>query len=114
MPIPLHKMNQLVTYQDRAATSDDDYNAPTPTSYSTVGTLYAWLQAISMSERIRSGMVKGEVTHRVTVMRPDFSIKSTGRFTLGTRVLNIVGPPSDPDERGEMLEMICREEAITN
>lgn len=108
------KMNQLVMYQDRSATTKDAYGAPTPTSFANVGDVYAHVEPISTSERIRSGMVLGEVTHRVRIRRPSFSVKASGRFTLGSRIFNIIGPPSDPGERGEVLEMICKEEAVTN
>lgn len=62
------------------------------------------------SERLRAMQTQANATHRVTIRYRD-EVRASYRWLLEDgRVLHIVSPPMDPDNKHELLQMLCREE----
>ena len=74
--------------------------------------VWAAIEPISSREYFLASQVRADITHRVTVRyRP--GIKANWRIVWrdgGTeRILNLLGPPIDREERHAWLELMCGE-----
>lgn len=63
---------------------------------------------VSGKETVRNMENVGTITHKVrirylSVLRPNWRVK------FGNRYFAIVSPPIDPNERHEMLDLMCKE-----
>lgn len=81
----------------------------TPTWADTT-TLWAHLDELSGSEAFEAQQIASKVTHRVTI-RYRTSVTPQQRLKYGTRILKIESV-RNPDQRNEMLELMCSEEDI--
>lgn len=76
-------------------------------TWATDATVWAGIKPISAAERLASGVVQADVTHRI-VMRHR-ALTTENRLLFGERVFNIVAP-LDRDERAIDLEIMAKEE----
>ena len=68
----------------------------------------AAIWSLSASEHLSMGKLQGEITHQVRI-RYLPGVTSAMRVVFNGRILEIVAPPINKDERNVMLEMLCRE-----
>lgn len=73
-------------------------------------TIWAALWPISANERLRSDQMSGEITHRIRI-RYRRDIRTSWRIKFGERYFDIDGPPINPNERNEYLDIMCKEAA---
>lgn len=86
----------------------DDAGAELPTTYTTEAIVRAKVEPLSDSMSALAGQAFGQISHRVTI-RAHAGVKSDWRVLFGARVLNLVGPPRDIDERHVYMELRCNE-----
>lgn len=77
-------------------------------TYTTEDTVWGAIWPISAKDRLQSGQLTPEITHRIRiryrrVVRPDWRIKYANRYFA------IDGPPINLDEANRELEFICKE-----
>jgi len=70
-----------------------------------------WVQFMSAASRefTAAQQVNSDVTH-VLKMRYRSGVTASHRLKFGTRILNIVGPPINVEERGEEMMITATEE----
>jgi SPP1 family predicted phage head-tail adaptor len=72
-----------------------------------VATLWAAIEPLKGSERLRAQQLETPVTHRVTI-RHRAGVTAKMRVKFGSRAFNIRAV-IDPQERGRTLELLCEE-----
>lgn len=76
--------------------------------------VWAAIWSISANETLRSMQMTGEITHRIRIRYPRCEIKPRYRIKYidavkGIRYFNITGPPIDPNEKHEWLDILAKE-----
>lgn len=79
-------------------------------TWADTATLWAHVEEIAGSERYEANQIASNLTHRVTI-RYRTAVIPQQRVKYGTRILKIVSVVN-PDQRNEMLELMCSEEDI--
>lgn len=102
------ELNKRVTLQYQTRVSDG--MGGFTIVWNDAATVFASIWPISASERIQSEKVAGEITHRIRI-RHRRNIRTSWRIKFGERYFNISGPPINPNERNEYLELLCKEAA---
>jgi SPP1 family predicted phage head-tail adaptor len=105
--VKIGRMRQRVTLQSLTETPDS-YGQRIQT-WTTVGTYWAYLKAISGAEMVNGQQIKANVTHFVQ-MRYVGSVTPSMRILLGTRVINLVWV-NNIDERNRTYEFQAQEVA---
>ncbi len=100
-------LNKLVSIIGTTRASDG-MGGFTETDTTIASNVWAAIWPLSASEKLRSMQVTGEISHRIriryrSVFRPDWRIK------FGNRYFNVAGPPINPNERNEWLDLMCKE-----
>lgn len=80
------------------------------TSWVDAATVWAAIWPTSAKESLAAGQVSGEITHRIRI-RYRRGIRTSWRIKFGTRYFNIAGPPINPNEANEMLDLLVKEAA---
>ena len=101
-------LNKRVILQT-VGTAADGRGGVTETWSDTV-TLWAHVEELSGSEQFTAQQIASNLTHRVT-LRYRTSVVPMQRVKHGTRILKIESI-RNPDQRNEMLELMCSEEDI--
>ena len=81
------------------------------TTWNNVATVRAQVRPVTSAERYAAAQFHGAISHRVTI-RYDAALANmdhSWRVLFGTRVLVLVGPPRNIDERNRTLELLCQE-----
>jgi SPP1 family predicted phage head-tail adaptor len=73
-----------------------------------VATVWAAVEPLKGREFFAAQQVNSEVSHRVT-LRYRAGVRPDMRVRFGARVLEIAGPPIDPDEKHKELQLMCVE-----
>jgi len=88
---------------------------PDPTGdgsgWTTIGYAWANVQTLSTRERLIAGANMSAITTKVS-MRWDDRVDTTKRLTLGTRILNILGPPFDITGKRREMHLTCEERSL--
>ena len=71
-------------------------------------TVWAQIEDLSTTERLRAGSSSAQITTRVTIRHRD-GIHAGMRVLVGDRILEITGSPIDRDGRSRLIELACRE-----
>ncbi len=71
-------------------------------------TVWASVEPLRGREYYEARKIQSEATHKITIrylvgIKPDMKIDFKGRM------LEIEGPPSNPEERDRFLELLCKE-----
>jgi len=69
---------------------------------------WASIWPLSASEHLSMGKLQGEISHKVRI-RYLTGVTSAMRVVFNGRILDIVSPPINKDERNEQLEILCKE-----
>ena len=77
-------------------------------TWTTVASVRAEVKPLSGRAYWDSLQSQTEVSHQVTI-RYRADVDAAMRFLWGTRVLSIVGPPIDPNEKKQWLRLTCME-----
>lgn len=101
-------LNKRVTLQT-VSNSADGRGGVTETWGDTV-TLWAHIEELAGSEAFTGQQIASNLTHRVT-LRYRTSVAPQQRLKYGTRILKVISV-RNPDQRNEMLEVMCSEEDI--
>lgn len=89
----------------------DDAGAVMPTVWTTQASVWAKVDPLSDSMSAQAAQAFGSISHRVTI-RYYPGITSGWRILFGTRVLDVVGPPRDVEERHVYMELRCDEREV--
>lgn len=73
-------------------------------------TVWAAIWPTTATERLKADQVSGEITHRIRI-RYRRGIRTSWRIKFGSRYFNISGPPINPNEKNEYLDLMCKEAA---
>jgi len=79
-------------------------------TWTDAATVWAAIWPLSVNERIMSKQLSGELTHRIRI-RYRRGIRTSHRIKFGERYFNIDGPPINPNERNEYLDIMAKEVA---
>ena len=100
-------LNKRVTLQYQTRTPDAMGGAVV--SWVDSAEVYAAIWPTSATMQIKSGQQSGEITHRIRMRyRPD--MRTSWRIKYGDRYFAVLGIVN-PNERGTMLDCLCREAA---
>ena len=103
--VPLSRMRDRVTIQDRTITQDS-FGQGTPTWFD-LATVWAFVEPLSGREAWQAQMVRPDVTHQIT-MRAYPGLHPRMRLKLGTRTFNIESV-IDVENRGRQHTCVCKE-----
>lgn len=110
MPIEPGRLRKLFVIEERVRTPDG--SGGFTERWDPVAETQGELRPLSSRDRVRAAQALGEVTHEVTLRH--YAGLSTNRHRLvladEERTFAIAAPPIDPDERGELLTITCRED----
>mgnify|MGYP001076774464 CR=1 FL=1 len=101
------KLNRRVTIQ-RKVEGRNGRGARIDPSWSDVGTVWAEDVPKASREYYRAAQVKGDMTHMIRMWYRS-GVTSEHRLKLGATVLDILGPPRDPEDAHVLLEIDCVE-----
>ncbi len=76
-------------------------------SYTMKATVWASIRPVRAGPDTTQDREGGSLTHRITVRRRE-DVDATVRFRKGARLFQVIAV-HDPDERGRLLECLCRE-----
>jgi len=104
--IPIGRMNKRITLQYKTLVSDGmgSFTA----SWVDIATVWAAIIPVSTKERMMADQVSGEITHRIRT-RYRRNIRASWRIKFGNRYFNINGPPINPNERNQWLDILVKE-----
>jgi len=71
-------------------------------------TVWAAIWPVSAAEQVRAGQTFGTVTHKIRI-RYRSDIRNSWRIKFGERYFTILGPPINPNEKNEWLDLITKE-----
>lgn len=106
--MPIGDLNKRITLQH--TTKIPDGMGSFTTTWNDTATVWAAIWPLSVSERIMSKQLSGELTHRIRI-RYRRGIRTSHRIKFGERYFNIDGPPINPNERNEYLDIMAKEVA---
>jgi SPP1 family predicted phage head-tail adaptor len=107
MPLAAGRLDKRVTIQTPTRASDD--GGGYTTAWADTATVFAAVEPLGGQERFAAQQIKASMTHKVIIRhRP---VNTRQRLLYGTRVFQIESV-TDPNERGEMLELFCSEEPV--
>jgi len=107
MEFDISKLDKRITIQKPVKTSDS-MGGFTETWYDVIP-VWAAIWPKSAKETFKATeQVSGELTHRIRI-RWRRGILPSYRIKYKTRYFNIVGPPINPDEDNEWLDIMCKE-----
>ncbi len=89
-----------------ATTTRDGYGQPKET-FAKYADVWASIEPVTMSEKIKSEQLKGERTHKITI-RYNANVDRTDRIIFGSRTFEIV-EILNPQERNRIMEFECKE-----
>lgn len=100
-------LNHRITFQSTAPTSDN--MGGFTTVWADVATVWAAVWPTSGKERLQDMKLQAEVTHKIRIrywpsLLPEMRIKFKDRYFRINSIIN-------PDEAGEMLDLLCLEVA---
>lgn len=78
-------------------------------SYAVKAAIWASIRPVRAGPDTTQDREGGSLTHRITVRRRD-DVDAKARFRKGERLFQVIAV-HDPDERGRVLECLCREAA---
>ena len=78
-------------------------------TWSMVATTWAEIVPLAGREFRTAAEPRADMTHTLRIRYRE-GLDSRCRIRLGDRVLNLIAPPKDIDERHAWIEMACREE----
>lgn len=105
MGIKAGALRHRVTLQSAAETPDG--GGGFTTAWSDVATVWAAIEPLKGTERLRAEQLENPVTHRVTI-RHRAGVTAKMRVAFGARVFNIRAV-INPEERNRRLELLCEE-----
>lgn len=103
----IHELDKQITLQIKSQVSDG--MGGFIESYSDHATVWAAIWPTSSKDRI-SGQANGTITHRIRI-RFRRNVTSDMRIKYGDRYFNIIGPPINPNEANQWLDILCEEAA---
>lgn len=106
---PGHLRNEVILQAPGGRTSDGGGGFTQRWRARPGGLRWARIRPLEGNERLRAMQTQANATHEVTI-RYESGVTAAMRFVHEDRVLKIVSPPVDPDERHEWLQLLCREE----
>lgn len=101
------KLSKRVTIQTH--TDVPDGGGGTVKDWIDTVTVWARVEPLDGSERFQAQQVTSSLSHRVTIRHR--SVTPQQRIKFGSRILRI-NAVVNPNERGEMLQILCEEENI--
>lgn len=102
-------MQQQVVIQSPAEAND---HGDVTTTWATLTTVWASVHTAGSSEAWRQQQVYGELSH-VVRMRARNNVSAKHRIKMGSRILEILGPPKPVRIDGvALIELACREKEV--
>lgn len=108
MALRAGRLNKRVSLQTLANTTDG--GGGFTQAWSTTATLWAHVEELAGREGFEAQQIASHLTHRVTI-RYRTGVTPQQRLLYGSRALKIESAVN-PDQRNEMLELMCVEEDI--
>src|SRR5260370_918247 len=109
-PMRSGTLTRSINIQQRTTTKDS-FGGQVQT-WTTLKAVYAWIEALSGSERMAAMSYSTDVSHRVTVRYDaifiDPRVVATYRIQYGSRIFNIEAA-LNVDEGNRTMELICSE-----
>ena len=109
-PLNAGELRDYIRLQKPTYTTDDA-GAVMPTTWTTQASVWAKVEPLSDSMSAQAAQAFGSISHRVTI-RYYSGITSGWRMLYGSRVLDVVGPPRDVEERHVYMELRCNETEV--
>jgi SPP1 family predicted phage head-tail adaptor len=104
------RLRHRVQIQSKPANQQDrDPAGGVAEVWTTEATRWAAVEPLRGKELLEAHMVDGRLTHKVT-MRHYEGLTAAHRLLFGTRVLNVLMPPMNPEERGIETTTLCMED----
>lgn len=79
-------------------------------TWATVATLWAAVEPLQGRELFTAQAIDARLTHRVTLRYRD-DVTASQRILFDSRILHLLGPPINPEERNRTLQFLCMENA---
>ena len=102
------QLRHRVTIRAPGAPVPDGYGGHTPGPPTEVATVWAAVEPLEGTERLRAMQTQADATHRVR-MRYRPGLTAAMDVVHRGRVLEVVSPPINVDERDRELVLLCRE-----
>jgi SPP1 family predicted phage head-tail adaptor len=102
------RLRHRVALQSMTATPDG--SGGFSEAWATWTTVWAAVEPLEGTERIRAMQTAADATHRVT-LRYLPGVSAESRVLHEGRVFEVVSPPIDPEERHVWLILLCHEES---
>jgi SPP1 family predicted phage head-tail adaptor len=104
--MPIGDLNKRIEIQ--SFTRVGDGHGGFTDTWRTEATVWAAIWPMSATEQVRSEKPLGTVSHRIRI-RYRRNLRADWRIKFGNRKFNIVGPPINPNEKNEFLDLMCME-----
>lgn len=104
--MPAGELNKRVILQ--YVTEVSDGMGSTDDTWNDGDTIWAALWPLSSTQTIGSMQPIGTISHRIRI-RWRSNFRSTWRLKFGERIFDIVGPPINPNEKNEFLDIMAKE-----
>lgn len=110
-PVKAGDLRSLVALHRPVYTTDDA--GASVATYSSTATDRVWAKVDSLSDSMSAlaAQAFGAISHRVTI-RYYSGIDSGWQVRMGSRILHVVGPPRDIEERHVYMELRCSETEV--
>jgi len=103
------RMRHRITIQKPTASAADSFGETT-TTWSDLGTVWAFVLPLQSMERWQAARVNAEITYEVAI-RYWAAVDETHRILWGSRTLELAAPPIDVDGLHREMRLMCREAA---
>jgi len=104
--MPIGELNKRIEVQ--AASKVSDGMGGFTSTFNTIATVFCAIWPTSANQTIASAQPLGTITHRIRI-RWRSNFRSTWRLKFGERIFDIVGPPINPNEKNEFLDIMAKE-----
>lgn len=78
------------------------------TTWADYSTVWAAITPVSAAETVKSGRQVGELTHKIRI-RYNANVLTDWKLKFGDRYFAVIGPPINPAEKNEWLDLLCKE-----
>lgn len=102
----LGNLRERITIEQRAEVTGS--RGPVGAGWSTLAEVWANVAPTGAREAIRIGQQEPQTDYVVTIHHRS-DVTAAMRITWGSRTLQIVAPPTNPDQRNKFTELRCRE-----
>lgn len=100
------QLRHRLTIQSRATTQDSFGSKQN--GWSNDSEVWGGIRPLSVTEGVEAQKQVGSVSHKITLRAPGLDVGPEKRIKFGDRIFEVVGQ-MNWDERGEMLQVMCKE-----